>query len=60
MFTIGYIVNNLRVAIPSLGFKGRDFGTIIISNVGVFGMKKGFAPLVGLSGVGMFIAMGSL
>ena len=53
MLIIGYVVNNLRVAIPSLGFKGRDFGTVLISNVGVFGMKKGFAPLIGLSGIGM-------
>ena len=39
-------------------FKGRDFGQCAFSNVGVFGMKKGFAPLCIASGGCLFIAMG--
>ena len=48
------------MAIPFFGFKGGDFGTCIVSNVGVFGMKKGFAPLIPISYIGLGIAMGSI
>ena len=40
------------------GFIGRDFGECALSNVGVFGMKKGFVPLSASLGIGLAIAMG--
>ena len=57
---IGYIVNNLRMSLQYFGFKGGDFGTCIVSNVGVFGIKKGIPPLLPFAGVGMDIVMGKI
>ena len=53
-------MNNLRMSLKFFGFKSGDFGTCIVSNVGVFGMKKGFPPLLPFAGVGMDIVMGKI
>ena len=58
MYVMCYVINNLGLPIRSYGFKGRDFGQCVLSNVGVFGMKKGFAPMSHASGTAIQIAMG--
>lgn len=55
-----YVVNQLNTAIDFLGFKARDFGNALVSNVGVFGFKRGFPPLIEQSGCSLLIAMGKV
>lgn len=43
-----------------VGFKSRDFGNVVMSNVGVFGMKRGFSPLVEITGCSILVAMGKV
>ncbi len=55
-----YMVNNMGLPISSMHIKGRDFGIGAISNVGVFGMKKGFAPMCHQAGAAIIVAMGQV
>ena len=58
MSVMSYIINNIGLRMTAAGFIGRDFGECALSNVGVFGMKKGFVPLSASLGIGLAIAMG--
>ena len=56
----GYIINQLNTHIDFLGFKARGFGNALVSNVGVFGFKRGFPPLIEQTGCSVLIAMGKV
>ena len=56
----GYIVNNLKLPVRSFGFEGSDFGKVVLSNIGMFGMKKAFSPLVGAISLGMTVIVGAI
>ena len=56
----GYIVNNLKLPVWTFGFEGSDFGTLVLSNIGMFGMKKAFSPLVGAISLGMTVIVGAI
>ena len=58
MYVMAYVINNIGWGVKPFGFKGRDFGQCTLTNVGVFGMKKGFAPLTHAGGTCIIIAMG--
>lgn len=55
-----YLLHNMGWPIRSFKLKGRHLGSCALSNVGVFGMKKGFAPLCHISGASIIIAMGKV
>lgn len=58
MYVMSYVIHNMGWPLKPFGFKGRDMGQCALSNVGVFGMKKGFAPLCHISGACIIVAMG--
>ena len=56
----GYIVSNLKLPVRTFGFEGSDFGSVVVSNIGIFGMKKAFSPLIGAIGLGMTMIIGAI
>ena len=55
-----YLINQLNMKNEAGGIHGRDFGNALVSNIGVFGVKRAFPPLIELSGCSLLIAMGKV
>ena len=53
------MANNIGWNLPGIIPK-RPYGQSVLTNVGVFGMKKGFSCLSPISGFNLFTAMGAL
>jgi pyruvate dehydrogenase E2 component (dihydrolipoamide acetyltransferase) len=56
----GYIASVLGWRLPSLGVEPFPFGSVIITNVGVFGLDEGFAPPTPFAHVPVYILMGAV
>ncbi len=42
--TIGFVTEELGLPIPPLGLEARPFGSVLVTNVGTFGLDSAFAP----------------
>lgn len=58
LFASTYVLNNLGWSMGFLKLKGRDMGQCAFHNVGLFGMKKGFAAMIHSTGTNIIIGMG--
>lgn len=56
----GAIQYDLGVDLSRLGLPGDAFGTVMVTNVGVFGLPKGLAPLVPFSRAPMVLTLGAV
>jgi pyruvate dehydrogenase E2 component (dihydrolipoamide acetyltransferase) len=60
MRTISYLVYDLDLDLSRFGVVKDEFGTAMVSNVGVFGIKAAFGPLVPFSRTPMAVLMGKV
>lgn len=56
----GYIASVLGWNLPALGVEARPFGSVIITNVGVFGLDEGYAPPTPFAHVPVYLLMGAI
>jgi pyruvate dehydrogenase E2 component (dihydrolipoamide acetyltransferase) len=42
--TIGFVTEELQLPIPPLGLEARPFGSVLVTNVGTYGLDSAFAP----------------
>ena len=56
----GFLQYRLNVWAPILGNQQDAFGSIILTNVGTFGIKEAFVPMVNNSGVHTMCALGKI
>lgn len=57
---VGWLTGVWGVNIPSLGLNAYPFGSVVITNVGVFDLDEGFAPHVPFSHIPIFVTMGRM
>ena len=55
-----FLQYRLNLWAPILGNQQNAFGSIILTNVGTFGIKEAFVPMVNNSGVHTMCAMGKI
>ena len=55
-----YLINRLAISPDKNLFEPKEFGNSMVSNVGVFGVKRAFPPLIEYSGSPVIIAMGKV
>ena len=55
-----WITGDLNRSVPALGLKKSPFGSAAITNVGMFGLPMGFAPLSWMYGVPLLILVGTI
>jgi pyruvate/2-oxoglutarate dehydrogenase complex dihydrolipoamide acyltransferase (E2) component len=60
MRTIAYLIYDLDLDLSRFGVVKDEFGTAMVSNVGVFGIRVAFGPLVPFSRTPMVILMGAV
>lgn len=58
--TIGYLSSVFGLSVPALGVEAYPFGSLIITNVGSFGLDEGFAPPTPFAHVPVYVLMGAL
>jgi pyruvate dehydrogenase E2 component (dihydrolipoamide acetyltransferase) len=56
----GYLSSVLGLSVPALGLEAYPFGSLIITNVGVFGLDEGFAPPTPFAHVPVYVLVGAL
>lgn len=56
----GWLSGVLGLAMPAFGLESFPFGSLIITNVGVFGLDEGFAPPTPWAHVPTYVLMGSV
>ncbi len=57
---MGYVASVLGVSVPALGVEAYPFGSLIITNVGMFGLDEGFAPPTPFAHVPVYVLIGAL
>ena len=55
-----FLTSNLRMHMPSLGMPREAFGSAMITNVGVFGITEGWAPLSPIYRVPLILLIGDI
>jgi pyruvate dehydrogenase E2 component (dihydrolipoamide acetyltransferase) len=55
-----FLTSNLRMHLPSLGMPREAFGSAMITNVGVFGITEGWAPLSPIYRVPIILLVGDI
>lgn len=56
----GYLTGVLGVTVPVLGLEAFPFGSLIITNVGIFGLDEGFAPPTPFAHVPIYVLIGAV
>lgn len=56
----GYLSAVLGLSVPALGLEAYPFGSLIVTNVGVFGLDEGFAPPTPFAHVPVYVLVGAL
>ena len=41
---MGFITESLQLPLPFMGLEARPYGSILVSNVGTYGLDSAFAP----------------
>eukprot|EP01119_Soliformovum_irregulare_P002432 TRINITY_DN12688_c0_g1_i1.p1 TRINITY_DN12688_c0_g1~~TRINITY_DN12688_c0_g1_i1.p1 ORF type:complete len:301 (-),score=87.72 TRINITY_DN12688_c0_g1_i1:60-962(-) len=57
---IGFVSGDLGIAIPAIGLQARQFGTAMVTNVGVFGVEEAYAPFTPFARVPIIFLIGSI
>jgi len=57
---IGFISGELGLGVPAIGLKPRNFGSCIITNVGVFGVEEAYAPFTPFAKVPLLLLVGAI
>ncbi len=55
-----FLVMDLELNLKWLGLPPNPFGAVVISNIGTFGLRRGFVPLVPLTRANVFITIGQI
>jgi pyruvate dehydrogenase E2 component (dihydrolipoamide acetyltransferase) len=58
--TVEYLTYDLGLDLRKLGLPHDQFGSVMITNVGMFGLPVGFAPLVPFSRVPILLTIGAI
>jgi len=56
----GYLASVLGLSLPMFGVERYPFGSLIITNVGMFGLDEGFAPPTPFAHVPVYVLIGAL
>lgn len=56
----GYLTAVLGVNVPPLGLEAFPFGSLIVTNVGVFGLDEGFVPPTPFAHVPVYVLIGAV
>jgi len=57
---IGFISGDLNMGIPAIGLKPRNFGSCMITNVGVFGVEEAYAPFTPFARTPLLLLVGTV
>jgi pyruvate dehydrogenase E2 component (dihydrolipoamide acetyltransferase) len=60
LWLTGWLSGSLGVSIPALGITAFPFGSVIITNVGVFGLDEGWAPPTPFARVPVYVLLGAV
>jgi pyruvate dehydrogenase E2 component (dihydrolipoamide acetyltransferase) len=58
--TVGYLNYDLGLDLSRLGVPNDGFGSCMVTNIGVFGLEMGFAPLVPMGRVPLILTLGAV
>jgi pyruvate/2-oxoglutarate dehydrogenase complex dihydrolipoamide acyltransferase (E2) component len=58
--TIGFVTETLQLPIPFMGLEARPYGSVLISNVGTYGLDSAFAPVPPFCHVPITILVGAV
>jgi len=57
---IGFIGGDLAIGVPAIGLQARNFGSCMITNVGVFGVEEAFAPFTPFARTPLLLLVGAV
>ncbi len=57
---IGFVTDSLQLPIPLLGLDARPYGSLLVSNVGTYGLDSAFAPVPPFCHVPVAIMVGAI
>jgi pyruvate dehydrogenase E2 component (dihydrolipoamide acetyltransferase) len=57
---VGFISGDLGLGISAIGLKPRNFGSCLITNVGVFGVEEAYAPFTPFAKVPLLVLVGAV
>ena len=58
--TIGFVTETLQLPLPPLGLEARPYGSILVSNVGTYGLDTAFAPVPTFCHVPAMVMVGAV
>jgi len=57
---IGFVGGDLGIGFPPIGLKARNFGSCMITNVGVFGVEEAYAPFTPFARTPLLVLVGTV
>eukprot|EP01118_Nematostelium_gracile_P004892 TRINITY_DN1582_c0_g1_i1.p3 TRINITY_DN1582_c0_g1~~TRINITY_DN1582_c0_g1_i1.p3 ORF type:complete len:129 (-),score=45.47 TRINITY_DN1582_c0_g1_i1:587-973(-) len=57
---VGFVSGDLAMGIAPIGLKPRNFGSVMITNVGVFGVEEAYAPFTPFAKVPILLLLGTV
>jgi len=57
---VGFVSGDLGLGIPAIGLKPRNFGSCLLTNVGVFGVEEAYAPFTPFARVPLLVLVGAV
>ena len=60
LWLTGFITGSLGISAPLLGLEAFPFGSCVVTNVGVFGLDEGFAPLTPFAHCPVLVLVGAI